>query len=73
MYKTEAEAKIFCNLNKKCLGILLWVDSNSKMWFSHCLSPNRLIPKSPKFDRYAGTLIRKTIPGMQKLSAYFDN
>ena len=65
MYKTETEAKIFCSLNKKCLGILLWVDSNSKKWFSHCLFPNMLISKSPKFDRYAGTLIRKKIPGKQ--------
>ena len=68
MYKTEAEAKIFCNLNKKCMGILLWDDLNtdeakSRNWFSHCLFPNRLILKDQKMERYMGLLIRKEVPG----------
>ena len=63
MYKTEAEAKISCSLKKNCLGILIWDDETTDNWYSHCLFPNRLIPKSPKFYRYAGMLLRKAIPG----------
>ena len=68
MYKSEAEARTFCNLNKKCLGILVWDDSNvgeakSEKLFSHCLFPNRLILNDGKWDRYKGTHIRKEVPG----------
>ena len=63
MYKSEAEAKIFCNLKKNCLGIQIWGDETSEKWYSHCLFPNRLVPKSQKFGRYAGMLLRKAIPG----------
>ena len=46
MYKTEIEAKMICNSNRNCLGILQWDHSTTGKVFSHCLFPNKLILKN---------------------------